>query len=91
MKLFRSVKRFGRRAAAPAVAAVAVVGGVIVAGDASAQYQPPDLSSLTLVIQPATLAAGALALGGTGLAAAFGLGGGFRIAKKVYSWIMNKI
>lgn len=58
---------------------------------AMAQYTPPDLSSLDTVIDPTTLAAGALALGGTALGAAFALGGGFRVAKKAYSWVFRKM
>lgn len=76
-------------------AAAVVVGGVITAGaitqEAAAQYTPPDLSTLDTVIDPSTLAAGALVLGGAALGAAFTVGGGFRIAKKAYSWVMNKI
>ncbi|MFG0248224.1 MAG: hypothetical protein ACF8OB_05000 [Phycisphaeraceae bacterium JB051] len=43
------------------------------------------------VIDPVTMSYAIGTLGGAALVAAFSVGGGFRIGKKAYSWIMSKI
>ncbi|MEM8494094.1 MAG: hypothetical protein AAF663_01750 [Planctomycetota bacterium] len=96
LKFGRKVCDYGRQAAAKVKATAAAATATVLAaagfgGDAAAQYAAPTDMTFNTVIDPAVLAAGALGLGGLALAAAFTTGGGFRIAKKTYSWIMNKI
>ncbi|MAX23857.1 MAG: hypothetical protein CMJ19_05065 [Phycisphaeraceae bacterium] len=61
---------------------------------ASAQAAAPTATTFDQiygVIDPTTMSYAIGTLGGAALVAAFSVGGGFRIGKKAYSWIMSKI
>lgn len=60
---------------------------------AMAQATPGDGGEITVdtVLDVASLRSAVIAIGGAALLAALGVAGGFRLAKKAFSWTMNKI
>ena len=77
-----------------AVARPLLLGAVAVLALAGASPTFADGSTaitLTSVLDPTSLATAVATLGGAALLAAFTVGGGFRIAKKAYSWIFSKV
>jgi hypothetical protein len=75
------------------VAAVAVVGSVVLSLPVLAQttYTPPTSIPFTTIFTPSTMADGAAVLGGAALLSAFTVGGGFRVAHKLFRWVFAKI
>lgn len=47
--------------------------------------------SFQTVLNVTSIVTAAVTLGGAALVAAFGVGGGFRIAKKAYSWVLGRL
>lgn len=77
-------------------ALIAMIGGLFpqmaMAEDALTTWTSPVTTiSVLELIDPATLAAAVATIGATALVAAFTVGGGFRLAKRTYSWIMGKM
>lgn len=76
---------------------VITVFGVIIAvfpNIASAQATAPTAATFDQiygVIDPVTMSYAIATLGGAALVAAFSVGGGFKIGKKAYAWIMGKL
>jgi hypothetical protein len=65
---------------------------ILSATSAQAATPPAPLEvEINPVIDVAALVGTVFAIGGAGLVAAFGVGGAFRIAGKVYRWIFSKI
>jgi hypothetical protein len=54
-------------------------------------YTPPTTLDFTTIISPTVLAVAVAVLAGAALVQAFTVGGGFRVAKKAYNWIMGKV
>lgn len=60
------------------------------ASQAMAQADPPAVT-ITDAIDVQSLGTTVAAVGGGALVVAFGVGGGFKLAKKAYGWIFAKI
>ena len=70
------------------------VAAVVMTAASNAMAQGPDpitISQIEDVIDIGSLGDSALLQGGNALGVAFTIGGGFRIAKKAFSWIFNKM
>ncbi len=91
-----SIKSAGKKIVVPVLTG-GVVGTLFVGGasDAlavpAAAPTPADFSVIYGVIDPVTMSYAIATLGGAALVAAFSVGGGFKIGKKAYSWVMGKI
>lgn len=75
-----------------------IAGGAIVTGntafaegEVTVAFTPLTGVNMLEIISPTVLAAGIATLGATALVASFAVGGGFRIAKKTYSWVFGKM
>ncbi len=103
--MFDNIKEYGRRAARFVRKTVtkcktaivgAGVGGTVAATSSNvmAQVDPPAeqvVDSLVSIIDPITLAYAVGALAGVGLLYSFTVGGGMRVAKKIYGYIFARI
>ena len=82
----RAAGKFGVAAAS---AFVGVFGG---ASSAFAQTDPdPEPVTITESVAVTDLASQIATIGGAALAAAFGVGAGFLIAKKAYGWMFSRV
>lgn len=77
------VRRLAVVVAGLALSAVPVLAGT--------EPEPLEITGLSNVINVSSLGAAIAALAGAALVVAFTVGGGFRIAKKAYRWIMGKV
>jgi len=71
--------------------ALALAAGLAVATTSTDVQAQAAFTAFDTIIDFPAMAAAAATLGGTVLVLAFTLGGGFRIAKKAYSWIFSKM
>lgn len=84
------VRNVGRKCREYAHALTA--GAVLGVGTAVAMAQEGGASvTLTEVVDVGAMGTAIAAIGGAVLAVAFGIGGGFRIAKKGYNWLFSKV
>lgn len=73
------------------VCVVAALGLSAAPALAQSTPSPLEITGLSNVINVTTLGAAITALAGAALVVAFTVGGGFRVAKKAYRWIMGKV
>lgn len=95
---WNGAKAYAQRVGRTLIITCATTGAVLATVSAHAQADSPDqpgaalsVSNFFRVVDPVTIAGAAFLLGGAALVAAFTVGGGFRVAKKGYSWVMGKM